>query len=381
VLAKATIALTESDPTGVEAFAVDSVRSRTAEAAAADDVTCFMNLAPWLEAPMCRSLCIMDSPTSARGRRRAAALRRSSADSGLDVRHRALVSPVRRGARREGAEPLSQRHGQARRPGAGRHARAAPIIGTDGGHALDFVNKALEALDVAGSSAEALASLPMQIASARRMEESNARRNPVDLVAHWTAPSCGLTQYARGARGNWPGRSELVEHVLGDDPAACTDAMLEALREGADEVELASVVSFAAATRIARFPTTNEFGDWDTALHTFTFANAVEQGLRRAPSRELLRGVFDAAMSVYLDRFLNVPATRLPKPGRWRIPRRSCSSCLPSSTDNSRPAGELVASYLASRPTPVLSWPRLAPPLSARIGTSTRSSVEAAVRQ
>src|SRR5438034_5689776 len=78
---------------------------------------------------------------------------------------------------------------------------------------------------------------------------------------------------------------------------------------------LASAVSFAAATRIARFPTTNEFGDWDTALHTFTFANAVEQGLRRSPSRELLRGVLDAAMSVHLDRFLNVPATRLPEPG------------------------------------------------------------------
>jgi hypothetical protein len=66
--------------------------------------------------------------------------------------------------------------------------------------------------------------------------------------------------------------------------------------------------------RIARFPTSNEFGDWDTALHTFTFANAVEQGLRRSASPELVRGVLDAAMSVYLDRFLNVPATRLPQP-------------------------------------------------------------------
>src|SRR5438034_167767 len=77
---------------------------------------------------------------------------------------------------------------------------------------------------------------------------------------------------------------------------------------------LASAVSFAAATRIARFPTSNEFGDWDTALHTFTYANAVEQGLRRSPSRELLRGALDAAMSVHLDRFLNVPAARLPEP-------------------------------------------------------------------
>ena len=65
--------------------------------------------------------------------------------------------------------------------------------------------------------------------------------------------------------------------------------------------------------RIVQFPTSNEFRDWDTALHSFTFANAVEQGLRRSESPELMRGVFDAAMSVYLNRFLNVPAVHLPE--------------------------------------------------------------------
>src|SRR3989441_1085939 len=123
---------------------------------------------------------------------------------------------------------------------------------------------------------------------------------------------------AEGAEGapvdGWTGRDALVESVLGEDPAASIEALLTALRDGASEVELASAVSFAAVIRIARFPTSNEFGDWDTALHTFTFANAVEQGLRRSPSPELLRGVLDAAMSVHLDRFLNVPATRLPEP-------------------------------------------------------------------
>src|SRR4029450_11476442 len=55
----------------------------------------------------------------------------------------------------------------------------------DGGHTLDFVNKALEALDVAGwERAEAvLASLPAQLTGAERMEEANAWRNPVDIVA------------------------------------------------------------------------------------------------------------------------------------------------------------------------------------------------------
>jgi len=105
-----------------------------------------------------------------------------------------------------------------------------------------------------------------------------------------------------------------VPILLGEDAQAIADALLEALRRGATETDLAGAVAYAAALRIARFPTSNEFGDWDTALHTFTFANAVQQGLRRAPSGELLRGVFDAAMSVYLDRFLNVPPVRMPEP-------------------------------------------------------------------
>jgi hypothetical protein len=115
-------------------------------------------------------------------------------------------------------------------------------------------------------------------------------------------------------------------------------------------VELAAAVSFAAATRIARFPVTNEFGDWDTALHTFTFANAVEQGLRRSPSIELLRGVFDAAMSVYVDRFLNVPVTRLPQPRPVDGPDGPLDE-LPELLDRQQrvdEAAQLVASYLAA---------------------------------
>src|SRR6202035_3149136 len=102
--------------------------------------------------------------------------------------------------------------------------------------------------------------------------------------------------------------------LLGDDPRAIADGLVAAVQAGTPAATIAAAVTRAAAVRIARFHTSNEFGDWDTALHTFTFANAVHQGLRRAPSPELLRGVFDAGMSVYLDRFLNVPAARLPDP-------------------------------------------------------------------
>ena len=107
--------------------------------------------------------------------------------------------------------------------------------------------------------------------------------------------------------------SELQDRLLSDDPQAISDALMNALRSGFTPKELAGEVSFAAACRIARFHTSNEFGDWDTALHTFTFANAVQQGLERIQSSNLLRGVWDAAMSVYLDRFLNIPVARLPE--------------------------------------------------------------------
>ena len=194
----------------------------------------------------------------------------------------------------------------------------------DIGHPLDFTNKAFEALDIVGweRAESVLTSLVSGYAGARRMEESNAWRNPIDLIdlleeARDRTPSAlcaGLP-----LRGSWSGREALASALLKDDPSAVVDALLAALEAGASEVELAGTVAYAAALRIARFHTSNEFGDWDTALHTFTFANAVHQGLRRLEGYEppdgyplLLRGVFDGAMSIYLDRFLNIPSARLP---------------------------------------------------------------------
>jgi hypothetical protein len=116
-------------------------------------------------------------------------------------------------------------------------------------------------------------------------------------------------------------------------------------------VELARVVSLAAAERIARFPISNELPDWDTALHTYTFANAVQQGLRRAPSPELLRGAFDAAMSVYLDRFLNSPAIALPNPDDRVDDPDALLASLPELFNRQQQvnqAGRAVAQYLNS---------------------------------
>ena len=224
----------------------------------------------------------------------------------------------------------------------------------DSGHVLDFTNKAFEALDVARwPRAEAvLPCLAEGYAGARRMEESNSWRNPADLVGILKdafEQLSSVVEEGRDRRGRWEGREELATVLLGEDGGAIAEALLEALRDGATEEELAGAVAYAAALRIARFPTTNEFGDWDTSLHTFTFSNAVHQGLRRAPSSEVLRGVFDAAMSVHLDRFLNVPPARVPEPnGSEAVPDDLLAelSTLLDERQKVDAAGELVASHL-----------------------------------
>src|SRR4029450_9842292 len=157
-------------------------------------------------------------------------------------------------------------------------------------------------LDTAGwhRAEGVLTSLPPQLAFAERMEEASAWRYPADLVALLEDAFERLPTPA--PTRDWRGRKELVDVVLAGEAPAIVEALLVALHQGAGAVDVASAVSFAAATRIARFPTSNEFADWDTALHTFSFANAVEQGLRRLPARALLRGVLDAAISVHLDR-------------------------------------------------------------------------------
>lgn len=197
------------------------------------------------------------------------------------------------------------------------------------GHPLDFTNKALEAIDwmdwPPAMVEQVLSSLVSGYASAERMEESNAWRHPVDLVV-LIERACDALETAKGrpAKDTTTNANTLDPAItailLGEDPHAIVDALLAALNAGASEEAVAGLVAYAAALRIARFHTSNEFGDWDTALHTFTFANAVHQGLRRLHASggvartDLSRGIFDAAMSLYLDRFLNVPAARVPAP-------------------------------------------------------------------
>jgi nitrite reductase/ring-hydroxylating ferredoxin subunit len=226
----------------------------------------------------------------------------------------------------------------------------------DTGHPLDYTNKALEALDATHwQNAElVLTSLVSGYTHATRMEETRSWRTPVDLVTILEQAFTVLPEaVAQGKQqaGTWAAHDKLLPILLGDNAQTITDALLEALRQGCHEVELAGIVTEAAALRIAQFSTNNEFSDWDSAHHTFTFANAVHQGMKRIASVELLKAVFDAAMSVYLDRFLNVPAARLPNPEKTVIKPADLLKELPELLDRQQQVnrvGELVGSYLYS---------------------------------
>lgn len=114
-------------------------------------------------------------------------------------------------------------------------------------------------------------------------------------------------------------------------------------------------MAYAAALRIAQFQVNNDFRDWDTAHHSFTFANAVHRGLQRINSEDLLRGVFDAAMTVYLNRFLNMPPARLPDPAKTVEDPASLLAELPELLDRQQQVnavGHLVGTYLYSGGSP-----------------------------
>ncbi|MDJ0618398.1 MAG: Rieske (2Fe-2S) protein [Calothrix sp. MO_192.B10] len=232
----------------------------------------------------------------------------------------------------------------------------------DMGHTLDFTNKALEALDATGwqNADIILTSLVSGYAKASRMEESRSWRYPVDLVAILQQAFAELpVALAEGSnkRGTWVDGDRMMPILLGDNAQAIADSLLTALRQGCSPEKLAGIVAYAAALRIAQFSTNNDFNDWNSAHHTFTFANAVHQGLRRVASPELLRGVFDAAMSVYLDRFLNVPAARLPKSDKTVENPSELLRELPELLNRQQQVnrvGELVGSYLYSGGKPEL---------------------------
>ncbi len=199
------------------------------------------------------------------------------------------------------------------------YAAATDHLFIDDGHELDFITKAAEYLEHAGAeqAPAALGSLIHGLCEAQRSEEQYAWRYPIDLPA-LIAPAMDELPDSWTSFGAGPVRDlqALSTALLAEEPAPIVAAVREELRAGAAPAAVAQAIAYAAALRLARFPVSNEFGDWDTVHNTWSSCSALFRALSRHPSPELARGIYHAAMALYLDRFLMVPAARLPDEAR-----------------------------------------------------------------
>jgi len=239
----------------------------------------------------------------------------------------------------------------------------------DGGHALDFLDKAFAALDLIGweHAETVLPSIVPVLTASAGSEEMDSWRHPIDLVAlaeraqRDLAPALAAGHARRGA---WREHAALGRAVLGDDPQAILEALSAALREGATPAGVARAVAFAAALRIAHFGTGNDHSDWESAHHTFSYANAAYRLIARATEGGIdvetqalcLRAAIHGALAVYVDRYLNVPPARLPRgDGAGRLAAAGLRRAFLDACDRQQQVAEaarLAAQHLADGHAP-----------------------------
>lgn len=187
----------------------------------------------------------------------------------------------------------------------------------NGGHTLDFHNKAFESLPYVSKErkADVLSALTPLLSNPTRSEELHPWQAPINLVVPLKEAFGHLQHLPVSKRSLSEDEEEsLLIQLLSDKPRDTVKQLVELLQQGAEPDQIAQIVALAAAERIVRFHTQNDFADWIGVLHTFTHAHAVHEQVRRSPNPFLLRAVFHGAMTIYLDRFLNVPAAARPEP-------------------------------------------------------------------
>jgi nitrite reductase/ring-hydroxylating ferredoxin subunit len=246
-------------------------------------------------------------------------------------------------------------------------------IYADGGHALDLSNKAFELLEFIGweYATEVLPLIVEHLTESQSEEERGTWRAPVDLVELIHGAEEALRRNPSTMRGGIVCQPDFYRQLLGEQPQAIIQAIIEAVNHGVPPVEVARHLTLAAAWRLARFPESNDIEDWFAPMHTFSFCNALHRVLARGETGpEVVRGLFHAAMSIYVDRFLNIP--------RAQLPSEQPLEDLPSAADELR---ETILSTLDQRkewsavPRLALRYLRLGHPEANLIDTLTLATV------
>ena len=193
----------------------------------------------------------------------------------------------------------------------------------DGGHSLDFINKAFECLDLIGweHASSLLPTVVGQMAAARGAEESTEWRQPVDLIALCDEAAGQLPELFAASRdaqrlvgpcGARPGAAwrRSGRNRRRDQDGGPRRAPLR--RTSADR----SLTARRFAWRASATPTSTPTGRRrTTSSPTPTRSTRCSSGSGPLPSigdAAAVRGVLHGAMALYLTRYLNVPPARIP---------------------------------------------------------------------
>lgn len=209
------------------------------------------------------------------------------------------------------------------------------------GHVIDFTNKAFELFEVMtangvlpfgeSDSSEVLettlSAVVRPMAMGFRQEEDADWYETIEPQEALFESLPTLLAQPRNPHWAQDGRPEKLRDVmLAGKPEDITQALNEALGQGASVNALSSVLARAGIHRVARFHVQNE-EDWDDVLHVISYANAVDVLARRNAGHSLdsdvalIRAVSHGAMFVYLTHFLNIPRAPLPaERGKTAIP-------------------------------------------------------------
>ncbi len=190
---------------------------------------------------------------------------------------------------------------------------ASQRLYADGGHLLESCNKAFEFSKHCPAHKSAFfALLVAPLTQSKGSEESTNCHHHIDIVQ----PLREVDLQLPSILGNNQGKGQIDESIrdvlLGDDPLLIIDRLMQELIDDVAPEMLARDICYAAAMRLARFATSNEVTDWFNPQHTFIFCHAASRAIKQSPTPEVVRTMFQGAISVYMDRFLNVPAAPLP---------------------------------------------------------------------
>lgn len=225
----------------------------------------------------------------------------------------------------------------------------------DAGHTIDFLNKSFELLELIGwDHADAvLPSLVPAMTDANRSEELSSWRQPVDLVSILENAFERLPELIHDDEwmDSWSPSERFIESLLADDPKIVVGTVLDGIESGVHPRDIAGAVADAAAMRIVHFSTANEFRDWNTVHHTYTYSNAVQSLGSICDPLPIAKAVLDGAINVYLDRFLNVPPAPEPSARDSSLTSDDLLDELRETfdeegSDSVRQAGTTVAEYL-----------------------------------